>query len=394
MREMLRRKIKVLHFIPSFGPGGAERLLLDILENIDRNIFQPLAVSLYPPQGNPYEREIVEKKLPVIFLTKHRGPDPKTLLNIHRVIRLFKPDVVHTHLYTLHYTILPVLLNRIPVRIHTVHCRVRYEVPWYEKVIHWVAFRYGKVLPVSVAKAIDAEISTLYGKKLRTKVIYNGINPAKFAHIRTLYPTIGENSLILLHIGSFSPVKNHELLIEAFSRVEKQIPKIYLWLVGDGAERPKIEELVKDKQIIEKVRFLGIRDDIPNLLAQADIFVLCSNSEAFPVAILEAMASGLPVVATAVGGVPEAVINGKTGILVPPNNPEALADAIFQLSSNAALRQQMGMNARQRVAGLFDVKRITREYERLYIEELNRRLKERNHVKTAKSIIEEKDMET
>jgi glycosyltransferase involved in cell wall biosynthesis len=242
------------------------------------------------------------------------------------------------------------------------------------------------VLPVSVAKAIDTEICSLYGKKLRTKVIYNGINPAKFAHIRTLYPTRGENSLILLHIGSFSPVKNHELLIEAFSRVEKQIPKIYLWLVGDGAERPKIEELVKDKQIIEKVRFLGIRDDIPNLLAQADIFVLCSNSEAFPVAILEAMASGLPVVATAVGGVPEAVINGKTGILVPPNNPEALADAIFQLASNEALRQQMGMNARQRVAGLFDVKRITREYERLYIEELNRRLKERNHVKTAKSI--------
>lgn len=369
------RKIKVLYIIPSFGTGGAERLLVDILENIDRSIFQPFAISLYPPQGGPYEKEISAKNLPVMFLRKRKGPDLGTVLDIHRVIRLFKPDVVHTHLYALYYTILPMLINQVPVRIHTVHSKPLYEVPLPGKIIHWFAFRFGKVLPVSVAKIIDREVRSIYGKKLKTKVIYCGINSAKFIQRPIQQPFKRSNSVVILHIGSFIPVKNHKLLIEAFSNVEKLIPQTFLWLVGDGAERPKIEEMVKSKQLMGKVRFLGIRSDIPNILAQADIFVLCSNSEAFPVSILEAMASGLPVIATAVGGVPEAVIDGETGILVPPNNPEALSKAMLKLTTNPTFRQQMGMNARQRAISLFDINQTVREYERLYIEELDKVVK-------------------
>ena len=140
-----------------------------------------------------------------------------------------------------------------------------------------------------------------------------------------------------------------------------------LWLVGDGPLRPAVEKAIVKMGLERKVLFLGIRDDVPKLLAASDLFVLSSDYEGVPLAVLEAMAAGKPVVATAVGGVPELIEDGKTGILVPPRNPETLAKGILRLVKDADLRQRMGKAARERAQERFDISRTAREYETLYL---------------------------
>ncbi len=140
-----------------------------------------------------------------------------------------------------------------------------------------------------------------------------------------------------------------------------------LWLVGDGPLRPVVEKTVVEMGLEGRVLFLGVRNDVPKLLAASDVLVLSSEYEGVPLTVLEAMAAGKPVIATAVGGVPELVEDGVTGILVPPRNPEALAQGILRLAKDADLRQRMGKAAQQWALERFDIARTAREYEALYL---------------------------
>jgi len=360
-------KVRVLHIIPNFGPGGAERFVLDLMEATDKEHFEVAAVSLYPESGTILEKEIKEKGLRVYFLNKHRGLDPRMIPHLYRVLRAFRPDVVHTHLYVLRYTLLPTLLCRIPVRVHTVQSVAQKEVDRVGKLVHWIAFWLGNVVPVSVSEEVANTVRAVYGRGIYTPVIYNGIPTGRFVSATGQDCAKEEKDVILLHVGRFAPPKNHLLLIKAFALAVKEYPRMRLWLVGDGPLRLAVEKTVVEMELEGKVLFLGIRDDVPKLLAASDLFVFSSDYEGVPLAVLEAMAAGKPVVATAVGGVPELIEDGETGILVPPRNPEALAQGILRLAKDASLRQRMGKAARERAQERFDISRIAREYEALYL---------------------------
>ncbi len=140
-----------------------------------------------------------------------------------------------------------------------------------------------------------------------------------------------------------------------------------LWLVGDGPLRPVVEKTVVEMGLEGRVLFLGVRNDVPKLLACSDVLVLSSEYEGAPLTVLEARQAGKPVIATAVGGVPELVEDGVTGILAPPRNPEALAQGILRLAKDADLRQRMGKAAQQWALERFDIARTAREYEALYL---------------------------
>jgi len=361
------RKVRVLHVIPNFGPGGAERLVVDLMEATDKERFEVAAVSLYPESGTILEKEIKEKGLKVYFLNKHRGLDLRMIPRLYRVLRTFCPDVVHTHLYVLRYTLLPTLLCRIPVRIHTVHNVARKEVDRIGKLVHWISFRLGKVVPVSISKEIANTVRAVYGQDIYTPVIYNGIPITRFVSSASQDSTKEEKDVVLLHVGRFAPQKSHFLLVEAFALAVKEYPAMKLWLVGDGPLKPAVKKNIVKMGLERKVLFLGIRDDVPRLLAASDLFVLSSDYEGVPLSVLEAMSAGKPVVATAVGGVPELVEDGITGILVPPRNPEALARGILRLAKDADLRRRMGKAARERALERFDISRTAREYEALYL---------------------------
>jgi sugar transferase (PEP-CTERM/EpsH1 system associated) len=363
----MTRKVRVLHIIPNFGPGGAERLVLDLMEATDKERFEVAAVSLYPESGTILEREIKKKGLKVYFLNKHRGLDLRMIPQLYRVLRTFCPDVIHTHRYVLRYTLLPTLLCRIPVRVHTVHNVAQKETDQIGKLVHWISFRLGKVVPVSISKEIANTVRAVYGQDIYTPVIYNGIPITRFVSSASQDFTKEEKDVVLLNVGRFAPQKNHLLLVEAFALAVKEYPAMKLWLVGDGPLKPAVEKIIVEMGLERKVLFLGVRDDVPRLLAATDLFVLSSDYEGVPLSVLEAMAAGKPVVATAVGGVPELVEDGVTGVLVPPRNPEALAKGILRLAKDADLRQRMGKAARERALERFDISRTAREYEALYL---------------------------
>ncbi|KIX84467.1 glycosyltransferase [Thermus filiformis] len=359
-------KIRVLHILPNFGPGGAERLVVDLMEAMDKERFEVAAVSLFPESGTMLEQEVREKGLNVFFLNKRRGPDPNVVRPLSSVIRTFKPQVVHTHLYVLRYALLPSLFHRVPVRVHTMHNVAQKEVDAVGKWVHRLAFGFLGVVPVSISQEVASTVRAVYGPRVQTPVIYNGIPLERFSGggVQT-WPRRGK--LVWIHVGRFAPQKNHRLLVEAFAQALARLPSMELWLVGEGPLRPQVEEQVQKAGLVEYVRFLGLRRDIPELLSQADALLLPSDWEGVPLVVLEAMAAGKPVVATKVGGVPELVEHGVTGFLVPPGDPGALAEAILRVASSGELRRQMGEAGWERVRERFDIRQTARAYGELYL---------------------------
>jgi len=256
------RKIRVLHVIPNFGTGGAERLVLDLMEETDHEKFEVAAVSLYAETGTVIEDEIHEKGLRVFYLDKHKGLDLTMIPKLEKVFRLYKPDVVHTHRYVLRYTLLPSILCRVPVCVHTIHNIAQKEVEWVGKLIHEVCFRFAHVVPVSISKEVATSVRQVYGAKVWTPVIYNGVKTALFSSYSGLDQTKNREETIILHVGRFSPQKNHRLLLEAFSIASAECPKLKLWLVGDGELLPSVEKMAQKLSLGDRIRFLGTRSDV------------------------------------------------------------------------------------------------------------------------------------
>jgi glycosyltransferase involved in cell wall biosynthesis len=285
----------------------------------------------------------------------------------------YRPTVVHTHIIGLNYAYPLMLRYRTPARVHTVHSLASREMG--VRVGAWVrtlAFRYrlGGVVPVAVADEVRASIQQLYGYP-DPPLIPNGIptdeyapDPDRRVQWRQAHG-IEPRATVLVHVGRFAPPKNHALLVEAFAQVHSDAP-LYLLLVGGGELQDAVREQVAALGLQERVRFLGIRADVADILRASDVFVLSSRVEGNPMSVMEAMVAGLPVVSTAVGGVPELVRAGVTGLLVPSEDAEALTRAVQALVDDPVQRQAMGAAARRHAVAHFDIRHTVRGYEQLY----------------------------
>jgi glycosyltransferase involved in cell wall biosynthesis len=169
-------------------------------------------------------------------------------------------------------------------------------------------------------------------------------------------------------VGRLVPVKGYRYLIEAIGLVKKDTPHIRLVIAGEGSEREALEEQVHAGGLQENVLFLGLRRDIPEILSCGDLFLLSSLNEGFGLVLLEAMAMRLPIVATRVGGIPEVVVDGVTGILVAPANPAVMADAVLGMYRNRKWAKALGNAGYRRARSLFDIRVTTRKHEQLYAE--------------------------
>ncbi|WP_243028295.1 glycosyltransferase [Thermus albus] len=364
------RKMRLLQILPNFGPGGAERMVTHLLLRLDRNRFQVAAVSLFDRQGTDLEAMLERAGVPVWYLGKHRGFDPRMFGRLEGVFREFRPDIVHTHRYVLRYLLPSVLSQRARAWIHTVHTLAEKEVDFVGKWVHRLAFRLG-VVPVAIAQEVAQSLERVYGMK-NVPLIPNGIPVSEYAlgeKARRAWRKqegFEETEVLIVSVARLSPQKDPFTLLQAFSFVVWQHPKLCLLVVGDGPLRSELEEMAKRLGLADRVRFLGVRTDVPEVLAGADVFVLSSRYEGNPLSVMEAMAAGKPVVATAVGGVPELVEDGVSGILVPPGDVEALARAIARLVEDVGLRLRLGQEASNRAREQFDVGFMVRQYETLY----------------------------
>ena len=205
----------------------------------------------------------------------------------------------------------------------------------------------------------------------KIRVLHNAVDVDRFATARRdrehLFPgTSTASKLIAVVANMYSPVKGHTCLISAASSVCRDFPEAIFVLIGDGKERPSLEEQVRQAGLEKNVLFLGSRRDVPELLACCDLFVLPSEAEALPNALLEAMAAGLPVVGTSVGGIPEIITNGMNGVLVPAKNPHALAVAILGILQNPQFAKELSQAAQETARTQFGFDRLLAELEQLY----------------------------
>jgi glycosyltransferase involved in cell wall biosynthesis len=369
----------LFQIISSLVPAGAERLVVHLLEYVDRGRFAPVCICLGSPLGSHLEARVQQLGVPLYFLGKGDKMSFEVLRKLDALFRQYRPAVVHTHLLALNYAYPLMIRYRTPARLYTVHNLAEKDLGLRAApIVRALAFRYrfGKVVPVAIAEEVRASIQRLYGYP-DPPLIPNGIptdeyapDPDTRAQWRQAH-SIEPHATVLTHIGRFAVQKNHRLLIEAFAQVRSNAP-LYLLLVGGGELENAVREQVAALGLESRVRFLGIRADVADILRASDAFVLSSRWEGNPMSVMEAMAAGLPVVSTAVGGVPELVRDGETGLLVPSEDTGALAQAIQALVDNPARRQAMGAAARQHAVASFDIRHTVRGYEQLYEALLNK----------------------
>lgn len=371
----------VFQVINSLGTGGAESFVVNLLRYLDREHYQPVCVCLNGPKHTHHEAAVEAMGVPLYFIKSCNLP----LAWLHNkmlngLFRKYRPQIVHTHLSGIRYALPLAIKYRTPVRVHTLHNLAAKEISERaNRLVRLLAFRYriGGVVPVAIAEEVARTIEQLYGYK-NPPIIPNGIpvddyapNPDKRAHWRQV-ELEGREAVVIAHVGRFMEQKNHSLLLRSFARVQSETP-VYLWLIGDGELRPAMEQLAQELGVADRVRFWGVRSDVADILNAADIFVLPSKWEGNPLSVMEAMATGLPVVATAVGGVPELVEEGVSGFLTPNEDADAFTNALQRLVDNAELRRRMGEAALRHAREKFDIRHTVRAYEALYEEILQRK---------------------
>jgi len=360
-----------VHVLASLHQGGAERLVTELLCTLDTRRFEPTLVLLFDRIGSELEARLDAHEVSIVPLHKHRiGIDPLMFPAMARALRRIRPDIVHTHGYPLAYVLPAWLLLRIPHGLHTVHTVAEKESrPRLGPPLHRLAFRLG-VHPVFISEAVRESFEALYAGRTG-EVIRDGIRLEPFRH-----PAVDraswrarhgyrDDDLLVVSVARVEDVKNPLGLIEAFGKLADANPRARLLLVGDGSVRPRVEERIAALGLSGKARLLGFRSDVPEILHACDVLVLNSRYEGLGLAVMEAMAAGLPVVATQVGGIPELVQPGVTGRLVAPADSAGLATALADLLADPDLRKRMGEAARRR-ADSFSIGEMTRRYEATY----------------------------
>ncbi len=360
----------MLHIVGDFRVGGAERVAASLLRTSDPGRFEVAAMSLRGPFGSALERALAEDGVPVMYMGKGRGFDPLVLARVGRAIRRFRPQVVHTHTYALSYAFPFAMRRRAPAVVHTVHNLAEKEVDnWIGRLVRRISFGRG-VLPVAIASEVAGSIRRVYGID-GFPLIPNGVPVGAFRA-----PSVDREGwrskegfaptdVLFVCVAVLRPQKNHALLLEAFNRGPASDPRAHLLLAGQGHLKPEIEEQIGALGLRDRVRLLGQRSDVPEMLNAADVFVLSSDYEGNPLAVMEAMAAGKPVISTAVGGVPE-LVGGGCGLLVPPRDARALSKAMSYTLEDAGARLSIGKASAARALQRFELGVMTQAYEDLY----------------------------
>lgn len=348
----------------SLNPGGTERLILDLVTRLHDRI--PMAVCCIDQAGD-WASTLAPLNVKVTAVGRQPGFRPSTAWAIADAARAHGATVIHAHHYSpFVYSCLSQLRRRTPV-VFTEHGRTSDSGPSPKRRLANRAL--GRV--PSRMYAVSAELGTyLEAEGLSpVNVIYNGIEPgpptnaAAAARLRSELGASPE-TLIVGTIARLDPVKDLGTLLRAVGLVSRE-RQILLLIVGDGPERAALEALARELAVESSVKFLGKRDDAREWLWACDAYVNSSISEGVSLTILEAMAAGLPVVATSVGGTPE-VVTSACGTLVPARSPERLAEAIRAIDRDRDGARAKGRAARARVESVFSLDRMVRDYADVY----------------------------
>jgi glycosyltransferase involved in cell wall biosynthesis len=364
--------LRVLWAIKGLGPGGAEQLLVSLARAHDRDLVQLEAVRMLDWKDH-LVADLEDAGVLVHSLGVARGADPRWVPRFVRLLRERRPDIVHAHSPLVAAVARPLVRLGVAGRPRPALVTTEHNA--------WPTF----ALPTRLANAVTAPLDDAVvavsdevraslrpaGLRARAEVVVHGVDlgaadrarPERTAARAEL--GIADGEVLVLTVANYRPQKAYpDLLAAARAVVDRGLP-VRFAAVGQGPERAAIEACHRELGLGERFALLGYRRDIPRLLAAADVFTLASRFEGYPVALMEALAAGLPVVATAVGGVADAVTDGVEGRLVPAGDVAALASALAAVAGDAEGRAAMATAARRRAAD-FDIRRAARALEARY----------------------------
>jgi len=379
-RAHLSRKYNIVYIIDGLGMGGAERLMVPLLRNLNRQFFEPRVCVLQVKDGNPAANDIRALGMPVDLISVERLRDMTAIYRIRKYLKAVKADLVHTQLeFANSLGSFASKLLRLP-SVCTIHIMPSQDMKVKSKIhqeIEALSLRFfcDRIIAVSEeARLFYIEISNVSPQKVIT--IYNGIDLTNFINVDRyearleVHKELGIplDANLLTTVAVLRHLKGIQFMIQALPTVLDATPNVYYLIVGSGSHHDALVEEVDKAGVKERVVFAGLRNDIPRLLAASDIFVLPTLTEALPTVLAEAMAAQLPIVASAVGGVPEMVTDGRNGYLVSPGSPGELSEACITLLTAPEIRTEMGQNGWQIVNEKFNILGQIGQLEKLYLD--------------------------
>lgn len=365
------KKYNLLLLDNELDMGGSENLLYEFVSRVDPDLFAVKVCCL--KEGGYFKNRLIDLGVPFYDqLLKHKY-DAFAFRKLARIIETESVDIIETyaHANTVLFSYLAkmlALVKRFVVSFHATGTVTGGNlVPAYLKPF----LREADAL-LALAQEHKRYLVEQEGlSRFKIEVIHNGIDTATYfagspdAQLRRELNVDAGDTLVTT-VASLKPLKRIDLLLRAAQRVLQTNPKVVFLVVGDGPDRGELEVLAGTLGIGDRVRFAGIRDDVPALLRSSDLFVLSSKTEAFPLVVLEAMASGLPVVATDVGSVREMVEDGISAIIVPPEDPTALANAITKIAGDGKQARAFGDEGRRIVTERFKVETMCAKRQKLF----------------------------
>jgi len=369
-------KIKVVHLVESMKVGGLERVIALIADHLNKDKYHFELWCIY--EGGEIADELNKKGVSVKVLNIPNYYNPINIFKLANLIKKEKPAIVHTHTYFSNtITRLALKLAKGPIvftHIHNIYSDYTARNLWIER---WLSPISDKIIPCS-----DAVKRFVLNKERippeRVLTIHNGVPLERFEEnvdvgaIRNSL-ALKEHDRVLILVAALRPKKGHQYLIEAMGNIAKNFKDVKCLIVGGGPLRKELEKQVESLNLEKAVIFCGTRDDVPHLLKAADIFVLPSLTEGLPLVTAEAMAAGLPVVATDVGGTGEVVQDGVTGLLVPSKDVKALTEAVEVLLNDPLKMKQLGQAGYQLSHKDFAAEVMVQKIEQLYAEFLEMR---------------------
>ncbi|MBM3334276.1 glycosyltransferase [Candidatus Sumerlaeota bacterium] len=364
--QQLFHIVRVITWLP---PGGIEKRLATILPRLNQSPFRVSVVCLRA--RGPLADSLEHDGVPVAVVPLRSRLDPRGIRALARWMRSEKVDLVHSHMYRSN---VPATIAARVAGIKAVVCQVHNVNTWETWRQRWMdrlLLRWRRAM-IAVSDEVKRDIVGNLGCPPDfVRVLYNGIDLREYASVRRdpkLRHQLGipEGRKLIVVLARLVPQKGHVRLLRALEAARGQLPPAHALFVGDGKMRSALEDAVRNRRLGDMVTFAGYRDDVPQILALADLSVLASDREGFSNAIIESLAAGVPVVATDVGGNSEVIVHGECGLLVALHDAEALGRGIQTVLSDDDLRQRMS-NAARRRAERFSLDRMIAETNRLYL---------------------------
>lgn len=378
MATVTDKRPLVLHVVYRFDTGGLENGVVNLINHMPINAYRHVILAL--TEVTDFRHRITRGDVDFFALNKSPGHAFKLYPQLFRIFRKLRPDIVHTRNLAALEVVVPAWFAGVRVRIHGEHGRDVGDLDGSNRKFQWIRRIYSPFVNHYLALSRDLACYLVERVKIspaKVTQVYNGVDLALFSPSQgrrylTVVgcPFVGPDLWIAGTVGRMQTVKDQVTLAHAFVRVLEKAPvlrsRLRLVLVGDGDLRAQCQAVLDAAGVSDLAWLPGERSDVPDIMRSLDCFVLPSLAEGISNTILEAMASGLPVVATDVGGNADLVVHGITGHIVPAANVEAMALSLLQLASEPELARSMGLAGRLRVFEKFSLQAMVGTYQGLY----------------------------